>query len=114
MKVDQDFSAAIFNADFEKAARLLVKGADINLVTATMEPDERGMYEDTTTYLIEAVLRGRIETVRFLLANGADPNIAGKFAGQTALLAAATGGYADVVDLLLQQRASACQAGKKK
>jgi len=102
MKVDQDFSAAIFNADFEKAARLLAAGADINKVTTTMEPDERGMYEDTTTYLIEAALRGRVETVRFLLANGADPNIAGKFTGQTALLAATTGGYADVVDLLLQ------------
>jgi hypothetical protein len=25
MKVDQDFSAAIFNADFEKAARLIVR-----------------------------------------------------------------------------------------
>jgi ankyrin repeat protein len=105
MKVDQDFSAAIFNADFEKAARLLAEGADINLVTASMQPDERGMYEDTTTYLIEAALRGRVETVRFLLANGADPNIAGKFTGQTALLAAATGGYADVVDLLLQHGA---------
>ena len=33
MKVDQDFSAAIFNADFEKAARLLAEGADINLVS---------------------------------------------------------------------------------
>jgi len=88
MKVDQDFSAAIFNADFEKAARLLAEDADINKVTTTMEPDERGMYEDTTTYLIEAALRGRVETVRFLLANGADPNIAGKFTGQTALLAA--------------------------
>jgi len=105
MKVDQDFSAAIFNADFEKAARLLAEGADINKVTTTMEPDERGIYEDTTTYLIEAALRGWVETVRFLLANGADPNIAGKFAGRTALLAAATSGHADVVDLLLRHGA---------
>jgi len=97
MKVDQDFSAAIFNADFEQAARLLAEGADINKVTTTMEPDERGIYEDTTTYLIEAALRGRVETVRFLLANGADPNIAGKFAGRTALLAAATSGHADLL-----------------
>ena len=105
MKVDQDFSAAIFNADFEQAARLLAEGADINKVTTTMEPDERGIYEDTTTYLIEAALRGWVETVRFLLANGADPNIAGKFAGRTALLAAATSGHADVVDLLLRHGA---------
>ena len=105
MKVDQDFSAAIFNADFEQAARLLAEGADINKVTTTMEPDERGIYEDTTTYLIEAALRGWVETVRFLLANGADPNIAGKFAGRTALLAAATSGHADVVDLLFRHGA---------
>jgi hypothetical protein len=33
MKVDQDFSAAIFNADFEKAARLIVSG-NMNGVTS--------------------------------------------------------------------------------
>jgi hypothetical protein len=34
MKVDQDFSAAIFNADFEKAARLIVSGKNMNGVTS--------------------------------------------------------------------------------
>jgi len=103
--VDQAFGAAIAAADFEKAARLLTEGADIDLVIPTMQPDERGIYEDTTTHLIEAALRGQVETVRFLLENGADPNIAGKFADQTALLAAARHGYAEVVDLLLEHGA---------
>ena len=100
-RVDNDFSSAISAGDFDKAARLLTDGAEINLVIPTVEPDERGMYEGTTTYLIEAAFRGQAETVRFLLRNGADPNIAGTFAGQTALLAAARRGYAEVVDLLL-------------
>jgi hypothetical protein len=34
MKVDQDFSAAIFNADFEKAARLIVSGKNMNGVSS--------------------------------------------------------------------------------
>ena len=99
--IDQSFSAAIFENDLESAARLLTQGADINRVSLTTQPDERGVYEDTTTYLLEATLRGHTETVRFLLENGADPNFAGKFAGQTALLAAARCGHVEIVDLLL-------------
>ena len=74
-------------------------------MSLTMQPDERGVYEDTTTYLIGAAVRGRVETVRFLLEKGADPNLAGKFAGLTALLAATQRGDADIVDLLLQHGA---------
>jgi len=40
MKVDQDFSAAIFNADFDKAARLLAEGAAI--VSTEREEPRRG------------------------------------------------------------------------
>jgi hypothetical protein len=47
--VDQAFSAAIVAADFDKAARLLTEGADIDLIP-TVQPDERGIYEDTTTH----------------------------------------------------------------
>lgn len=102
---DQDLSSAIFNADFDEAARLLAKGANINRICATTVPDERGIHADTTTYLIEAATRGHVETVRFLLKNGADPNIAGSFANQTALLAATQQGHSEIVDLLLRHGA---------
>src|SRR5262245_23458709 len=100
-RVDQEFGAAISNRDFEKAALLLKEGADINRIIRTMEPDERGVYEDTTTYLIQAALRGQTDLTRFLLQHGAIPHIAGSFSGETALLAAARSGYAEVVDPLL-------------
>jgi ankyrin repeat protein len=106
-QVDQDLGAAISASDFEKAARLSKQGADINRVILITEPGDRGMYEGTTTYLVNTASRGQLETVRFLLENGADPNIEIRSVnpGQTALLAAASGGHADVVDLLLRHGA---------
>jgi len=101
MSVDENFGAAISKADFEEAARLLKHGADINRLIPTFEPDERGMYEGTTTYLIEAASRGQVQTVRFLLEHAANPNLAASFTGQTALIAAACRGHAEVVDVLL-------------
>jgi ankyrin repeat protein len=102
--VDQEFALAIFNADFEEAVRLWKKGADINRVIPTMEPDERGIYEGTTTYLVKSASRGQVEAARFLLDNGADPNIAivSINPGQTALLAAASHDHAEIVELLLR------------
>ena len=90
-QIDLDFGAAVSNADFEAATRLLTQGADINRIIATTIPDERGLYDDTTTYLIEASTRGNHVVVRFLLEHGANPNIAGAFASQTAALSLATG-----------------------
>jgi ankyrin repeat protein len=104
-ELDLDLGAAISNSDLETASRLLKQGADINRIIATTVPDERGIYDDTTTYLIEASTRGNIETVRFLLERGADPNIAGSFASQTALLAATQMGHSGVAELLLQHGA---------
>jgi hypothetical protein len=52
----QEFVAALSKEDFEKAARLLAQGVDINRVIPTTVPDERGVYENTTTYLIEAAV----------------------------------------------------------
>jgi len=105
--VDQEFALAISAADFEKASRLVKQGVDINRVIPTMEPDERGVYEGTTTYLVDVASRGLVESVRFLLKNGADPNIqiVSVHPGQTALLAAASGGHSAVVDLLLEHGA---------
>jgi ankyrin repeat protein len=104
-QLDLDLGSAISNADFQAASRLLTQGADINRVIATTVPDERGLYEDTTTYLIDASTRGNVAAVRFLLEHGADPNIAGAFANQTALLAATQQDHSEIVELLLKHGA---------
>jgi uncharacterized protein len=105
--VDQEFALAVFAGDFEKAARLLREGVDINRIIQTTEPDERGIYDCTATYLVDNASRGAVAGVRFLLDNGADPNISidSVHPGQTALLAAAINGHAKVVDLLLERGA---------
>ena len=102
---DRDFTVALFAHDFETAASLLTHGVDVNRRIDTTVPDERGMYDDTTTYLIEASVRGDVEVVRFLLKNGANPNIATSFANQTPLLAATQQRHSEVVDLLLRHGA---------
>ncbi|HET9218792.1 MAG TPA: ankyrin repeat domain-containing protein [Terriglobia bacterium] len=103
---DRDLTAALFAHDFETAARLLAHGADVNRRIDTTVPDDRGIYDDTTTYLIEAAVRGDVEVARFLLKNGANPNIATSFANQTPLLAATQQGHSEVVDLLLSHGAN--------
>jgi ankyrin repeat protein len=105
MQVDEDFAAAISEGDEERAAILLTQGADINRVIKTSVVIDRDVYEETTTYLINASLQGSVKTVQFLLAKGADPNIAGIFSGRTALLAAARFGHLEVVETLLQHGA---------
>nr|KAF6481816.1 regulatory factor X associated ankyrin containing protein [Molossus molossus] len=59
--------------------------------------DERGF-----TPLIWASAFGEIETVRFLLEWGADPHILAK-ERESALSLASTGGYTDIVGLLLER-----------
>uniref|UniRef100_A0A8C2NV99 Regulatory factor X associated ankyrin containing protein n=1 Tax=Capra hircus TaxID=9925 RepID=A0A8C2NV99_CAPHI len=61
------------------------------------KPDERGF-----TPLIWASAFGEIETVRFLLEWGADPHILAK-ERESALSLASTGGYTDIVGLLLER-----------
>ncbi|XP_012509556.1 PREDICTED: DNA-binding protein RFXANK isoform X2 [Propithecus coquereli] len=61
------------------------------------KPDERGF-----TPLIWASAFGEIETVRFLLEWGADPHILAK-ERESALSLASTGGYTDIVALLLER-----------
>ncbi|XP_043859404.1 DNA-binding protein RFXANK isoform X2 [Dromiciops gliroides] len=70
----------------------LLKGD--NLVN---KPDERGF-----TPLIWASAFGEIETVRFLLDWGADPRVLAK-ERESALSLASTGGYTDIVVMLLER-----------
>ena len=100
-QVDLDFDAALERGDLTSAASLLERGANVNRVWATTEAIERDTYDETKTYLRNAALRDDVAMVRFLLEHGADPNIAGIFSGETALLGAARLGHAEVVDLLL-------------
>lgn len=57
------------------------------------------------TTLIEAALRGRVETIGYLIKRGADVNATSEF-GETALMHAAAGGHIKVVNILLGEGAS--------
>ncbi|MEP6732987.1 MAG: ankyrin repeat domain-containing protein [bacterium] len=99
--MDLDFDAALQRGDLVSAASLIERGADVNRVWATTEQVERDTYDETKTYLRQAALGDEPEVVRFLLEHGADPNVAGIYSGETALLGAARYGHTKVVDLLL-------------
>jgi len=73
---------------------LLVRGADLNT------PSRNAFYPSA---LCTAAKHGRLETVRWLLEKGADPNLVA--AGQTALKEAISGTHLDVVKLLLDSGA---------
>uniref|UniRef100_A0A8C5W3K6 Regulatory factor X associated ankyrin containing protein n=1 Tax=Microcebus murinus TaxID=30608 RepID=A0A8C5W3K6_MICMU len=82
------------------------RGNEVSALPATLDcewdnlinkPDERGF-----TPLIWASAFGEIETVRFLLEWGADPHILAK-ERESALSLASTGGYTDIVGLLLER-----------
>jgi ankyrin repeat protein len=60
--------------------------------------------------LLTAVARGRAETVRALLAAGADPNVRQPDTGLTALMVAAGRGHGDIVTALLTAGADALTA----
>lgn len=100
-QVNLDFDSALERGDLASAARLLERGADVNRVWATTEVIERDTYDETKTYLRRAALGNDVAVVGFLLEHGADPNIAGIFSGETALMGAASLGHGEVVDLLL-------------
>ena len=62
--------------------------------------------EDNDTALMKAAGQGHIEVVRFLVEQGADPNILNT-QGQNALMFAAAGGHFAVVIFLLDRGANA-------
>ncbi|MEE6517358.1 hypothetical protein FKM82_027527 [Ascaphus truei] len=66
--------------------------------TLLNRPDERGF-----TNLMWAAAFGEIETVRYLLELGADPHMLAK-ERESALSLASTGGYSDIVSLLLNKK----------
>ena len=89
-------SIAISNGDAESVRILLAEGADPNTVERSGEP-----------VLISAAGVGVLESVRLLVAAGAVVDEADSNYGQTALMAAARAGHANVADYLLQQGADA-------
>ncbi|XP_056678355.1 DNA-binding protein RFXANK isoform X3 [Monodelphis domestica] len=80
------------------------RGNEISALPATLDcdnlvnkPDDRGF-----TPLIWASAFGEIETVRFLLEWGANPHVLAK-ERESALSLASTGGYTDIVVMLLER-----------
>lgn len=65
-----------------------------------------GSAEDVNDDLLSAAFKGRTETVKALLAKGADPNAKDDI-GQSALIGAARNGHSDTVSVLLAAGANA-------
>lgn len=70
---------------------LISEGADVNVGA-----------EDIPA-LVYAIVYGQTEIARFLLANGADPNLQGRQSGIPILHMAVYGGNTGLVDLLVQK-----------
>jgi len=108
---------------------LLEKGADVNArnadgATALMLADAAGHSEAVNilleygaitypgdrmeTALIEATWKGNVESVKDLLAEGADPNAADEF-GNAVLMYAVSEGFHDIAKVLLENGADANQ-----
>ena len=75
-----------------KSSNYLSKGADVNAMNGGVTP------------LHGAAVGGHKETVKLLIANGADVN-AKDVIGQTPLLSAAGGGHKEIVALLITKGA---------
>ena len=96
-KVDLAFNDAIAMGDLEEAKRLIGQGADINTRFT-----RAGGY---TAVTMVAASRDYSQGLRFLLENGADPNIPTN-KGQTALMIATSGQKPEYVSLLLAHGAN--------
>jgi ankyrin repeat protein len=99
--LDEELASALAARDFGLAAQLLERGANVNRVLEREELFDRDLLQETSTYLMDAAGSGELDTVAFLLEHGADPNVAARQSGRTALLAAAMARHAPIVDLLL-------------
>jgi ankyrin repeat protein len=78
-------------ADLDKAFAYAVCGADLPLVKKVLGPNGADLAKGKRfgSAIVRAAKCGRIESVRFLLENGADPNVVGE-GGETPLMAALT------------------------
>jgi ankyrin repeat protein len=92
-RVDVDFNYAFEHDDLARAQRLLDRGADVNARFINAE--------GFTTLMMAVKRKDNAEGVAWLLARGADPDLA-NFKGRTALHLAARDGRAEHVELLLE------------
>jgi ankyrin repeat protein len=96
-RIDVDFSYALERGDFERAAELLERGADINAQFI--------LSKGQTTLILIAREKSNPEGIRFLLDHGADLDIRA-FDGRTALYVAAAEGRTEHVHMLLEAGAN--------
>jgi len=75
--------------------------------------DAKAASPEGETVLMTASRTGNLETMRMLLAHGADPNAQERWFGETALMWAASQNHADAVRMLLEAGAKPDLAGKK-
>jgi uncharacterized protein len=94
---------------------LAAENGDPKVVDALLQAgaDAKGASPEGETLLMTASRTGNLETMRLLLARGADPNAQERWFGETALMWAAAQNHADAVRMLLEAGAKVDLAGKK-
>jgi len=92
---------AAFRGDAGQVKRLVEQGHNINYALG-----------DGETALTSAVRGGRVDIVRFLLANGADANKQNWLSDRTPLMFAANSGDTEMIKILLDHGADACRTVK--
>jgi ankyrin repeat protein len=104
--VEHALGFAVNGSHLGAAEFLLAQGADVNYVFPSSVNIDRDVFDDTTSHLIDAVLRGSNDGVGFLLEHGANPNFTGSFSGTTALWMATRYRRPEMVRLLLEHGAN--------
>jgi len=98
---DSFLQEAAFRGDAGQVKRLVEQGHNINYALG-----------DGETALTSAVRGGRVDIVRFLLANGADANKQNWLSDRTPLMFAANSGDTEMIKILLDHGADACRTVK--